>query len=212
MPRKASLTASSVGNAAATSGSISTTLVPLRYCPWCLPRTPPFIEAKSYSGRMSPLLRCSMLFFFIESSLTWSCRSCADDPDCLLTFGVGYDEPPAHCRCANREKSLLVGRMFGIGKSCREWITEHGCSLSKADYVFPLIREIFPRIPFELHPFQYKHLGTMECTSRRRSSPGSARAQARATLEPRIRWHLGRRPSKAVLSSRSMVFRLRTKN
>jgi hypothetical protein len=42
--------------------------------------------------------------------------------------------------------------MFGVGKSRREWITEHGCSLPKTDYVFPLIRKIFPRIPFELHP------------------------------------------------------------
>jgi hypothetical protein len=42
--------------------------------------------------------------------------------------------------------------MFGVGKGCREWITEHGCSLTKTDYVFPLIRKIFPRIPFELHP------------------------------------------------------------
>jgi len=42
--------------------------------------------------------------------------------------------------------------MVGVGKGYREWIAEHGCGLTKTDYVFPPIRKIFPRIPFELHP------------------------------------------------------------
>src|SRR5438128_5250772 len=52
-PRSASLTASSEGKAAATSGSSKTKLLPLRSRATYLPRTPPFIDAKSYSGRRS---------------------------------------------------------------------------------------------------------------------------------------------------------------
>jgi len=55
-PRSASLTASADGNAAATSGSRSTRLLPFRSRATYLPRTPPVIVAKSYSGlRSSPV-------------------------------------------------------------------------------------------------------------------------------------------------------------
>ena len=50
--RRAALTAASVGKASANSGSRSTRFVPARYRVTYLPRTPPFIDAKSYSARM----------------------------------------------------------------------------------------------------------------------------------------------------------------
>jgi hypothetical protein len=48
-------------------------------------------------------------------------------------------------------RNLCSSTEFGVRKGGREWITENGCSLTKTDYVLPLIRKIFPRIPFELH-------------------------------------------------------------
>ncbi len=53
IPRSASLTDASEGKASVTSGSSSTMLVPSRNRLKYLPRTPPFMDAKSYSGRMS---------------------------------------------------------------------------------------------------------------------------------------------------------------
>jgi hypothetical protein len=70
--RKASLTASDVGNASATSGWSATSVVPFRR-PAYLPRTPGPSEAKSYSGRRSSAPR--RLAFFIGAALTtrgWS--------------------------------------------------------------------------------------------------------------------------------------------
>jgi len=75
-----------------THGSTSTMFVPsgkrLKY----LPRTPPFIDAKSYSGRSSSLRL--LLVFFIEFPLTPRNRSGADDANCLALFRVRYDKHP----------------------------------------------------------------------------------------------------------------------
>ena len=76
--RRAPFTAASVGKASASSGSSNMRLVPARYRLTYLPRTPPFIEAKSYSGRMS--LADRRLFFFIEPSFVACGSPGADDP------------------------------------------------------------------------------------------------------------------------------------
>ena len=65
--RRASLTASDVGNAAAISGWSATSVVPVRR-PAYLPRTPGPSAAKSYSGRRSSGMR--WLSFFIGAALT----------------------------------------------------------------------------------------------------------------------------------------------
>lgn len=70
--RKASFTASDVGNASATSGWSATNVVPLSR-PAYLPRTPDPREAKSYSGRRSSGRR--RLSFFIGAALTTRGRS-----------------------------------------------------------------------------------------------------------------------------------------
>src|SRR5579864_190745 len=63
-PRRAWFTAWSLGKASATSGSSTTILVRSRSRFRYLARTPPFIAAKSYSGRISPFEFRSV--FFIE--------------------------------------------------------------------------------------------------------------------------------------------------
>jgi hypothetical protein len=63
-PRRAWFTACSLGKASATSGSNTTILVRSRSRFRYLARTPPFIAAKSYSGRISPFAFRSV--FFIE--------------------------------------------------------------------------------------------------------------------------------------------------
>src|SRR5207247_1714377 len=62
--RRASFTASDVGNASATSGWRATSVVPFKRCAY-LPRMPGPNEARSYSGRRSSGLR---LPFFIGAA------------------------------------------------------------------------------------------------------------------------------------------------
>jgi len=89
-PRNASLTASVEGKAAATSGSSRTRLLCLRSRATYLPRTPPFIDAKSYSGlRSSSFGRFALL---IEFSLAPRCSSGADDTDAIVSLRVGHDQ------------------------------------------------------------------------------------------------------------------------
>src|SRR5688500_5836942 len=88
-PRSASLTASSEGTAAATSGSSRTKLLPLRSRVTYLPRTPPFIDAKSYSGRISSSSR--LLALLIEFSLAPRCAPGADDADRIVSLHVRHN-------------------------------------------------------------------------------------------------------------------------
>ena len=62
-------------------------MVPSRYRAEYFPRTPPFIDEKSYSGRMS-----FRLFFFIEPSFMACCSSGADNPNCFTLFGMRDDQ------------------------------------------------------------------------------------------------------------------------
>jgi len=104
-PRSASLTAASVGNALAISGSMRTTFVPLRSRRTYFPRTPPYMEAKSYSARSSSL---SLAFFFIKPTLTPRGFSRADQPDPGVR-GMRHDENPSLRRLPDCEESLLGG-------------------------------------------------------------------------------------------------------
>src|SRR5256712_13834445 len=89
-PRSASLTASSEGKAAATSGSSKTKLLPLRSRATYLPRTPPFIDAKQYSGRRS--LSLCRFALFIELSLAPRRSTGADDADGVVSLRVGHNQ------------------------------------------------------------------------------------------------------------------------
>src|SRR5579859_5505732 len=94
--RSAWLTAASLGKAAATSGSSRTRFVPARYFLTYLPRMPPFIEAKSYSGRIS--VSDFRLSLFIEPSLMRRCKSGADDPNPVELLAVDHHQDPAASR------------------------------------------------------------------------------------------------------------------
>src|SRR5439155_25958888 len=89
-PLSASLTARSVGDVSATSCSIRTMFVLCRCRRAYLPRTPPFIDAKSYSGRMSSLR--IRFVFFIKSSLTPCGGSRADDSNSIAGLCVRHHQ------------------------------------------------------------------------------------------------------------------------
>src|SRR3989449_7790361 len=89
-PRSASLTASAEGKAAATSGSSRTRLLPLRSRATYLPRTPPFIDAKSYSGLRSS--SAGLVALLIEFSFA-PCRSSSDDDsDGIVSFSMRHNQ------------------------------------------------------------------------------------------------------------------------
>ena len=77
-PRSAAFTESPVGKAAAISGSSTTILLCCRSLSKYFPRTPPGIEAKSYSLRISSL---EWLAFFIKPSFLSGGASSTDDSD-----------------------------------------------------------------------------------------------------------------------------------
>src|SRR5437773_1716310 len=82
--RSASLTAAAVGNASESSGSIRTRFVAARNRLTYFPRTPPFMEAKSYSGRIS--LTAVLRAFFIESPLSAGRSPSTDDTNGIAFF------------------------------------------------------------------------------------------------------------------------------
>ena len=73
-------------DASATSGWIRTMFVASRARPAYLPRTPPFMDAKSYSGRISS--DGVGFVFFIEFSFAPCGGSGADDSNDIRGFGV----------------------------------------------------------------------------------------------------------------------------
>src|SRR3989449_10664902 len=129
-PRSASLTASSEGKAAATSGSSKTKLLPLRSRATYLPRTPPFIDAKSYSGRRSlSLCRFALL---IELSLAPRRSTGADDADGVVSLRVGHNQDVSPRGCTDcQETGLRLGVRL-VGKRCRQRILENRSGLVEA--------------------------------------------------------------------------------
>lgn len=95
-PRSASLTAASVGKASATSASSTTTLVPSRTRETYFPRTPLFIEEKSYSDRRSSPRRG--LVFFIKCSLSPRGRTRADDAHLTVNLRMRHYQEAASSR------------------------------------------------------------------------------------------------------------------
>lgn len=106
-PRNASFTACSERKASALVGSIGTMFVPSRARPAYLPRTPPFMDAKSYSARMSS---ASIRFVFFTAPSLAPCRtSGADDTDDAGTgFSMRSHEDSARCGPAQNRKALLL--------------------------------------------------------------------------------------------------------
>lgn len=76
------------------------------------PRTPPFMEAKSYSGRISS---SRILFiFFIEPSFASGRLPGADNSCSVAPLAMGYNQKPAERRHPNCRESLFEGRMVRI--------------------------------------------------------------------------------------------------
>ena len=79
------------------------------------PCTPPFMDEKSYSARVS-----FRLFLFIEPSFMACCSSGADDPHSFALVGVCDNKNAFPARHPYREEPQFVARVIRIGKSCRE--------------------------------------------------------------------------------------------
>ncbi len=73
-----------------------------------LPRTPPRIEAKSYSGRNSSF---RWFAFFIKPSFLSRRHSSVDDSDYIVFFGMSYDQQFFFCGFADGKKPRFV---FGV--------------------------------------------------------------------------------------------------
>ena len=129
-PRNASLTEASDGNASATSGSRSTMLLPSsRRRRQCLPRTPPFIVEKSYSGRRS---WSTLSLFFIEVPLAQSRFPSADDSNCSGDFAIGHHKKAAQYGHPDRDEPTFRDRMLVVRKRRRERVIEDRRSLDGA--------------------------------------------------------------------------------
>jgi hypothetical protein len=120
--------------------------VPARYCATYFPRTPPFMDENSYSGRVS-----FRLFLFIKPSFMACCSSGADDPHCFALFGVFDNQDPFAAGHPYSQEPQFVNRVIRIGKSCRERVVQHSCRFVEIDPMLPKIGHSFLRIPCEDH-------------------------------------------------------------
>ena len=121
--------------------------VPARYRWAYLPRTPPFILEKSYSGRRSS---AAVLAFFIISSFVWCCRPCVNDAclDPAVSMRNNNRLPPGGD--TDRQEPSFTHRVVRIGKSPGQRISEYGGSFMKGNAVLSEIALLFLLIPLEL--------------------------------------------------------------
>src|SRR5712691_3851757 len=106
MPRSASLTASAEGKAAATSGSSRTRLLPLRSRAMYFPRTPSFIDAKSYSGLRSS--SSGRVVLLIEFSFAPRCSPGTDDADGIVSLRVRHNQEASTVGSTDRQEAHLA--------------------------------------------------------------------------------------------------------
>ncbi len=142
--RSARLTAPAFGNAAAMSGSSTTTFVPSRYRDTYFPRTP---LRKSYSGRMVSRSAERLVLFLIAPSFSAVRPPSADYTDSLAALGMGHDEKAPTVGEAKQQKAMFVDRVVGIRDRDGQRIIEHCCGLLEPDAVLPQVRRRLPRIP-----------------------------------------------------------------
>ena len=114
IPRRAAFTDCPVGKAAATSGSSTTTLLSRRSFSTYLPRTPPRIEAKSYSARISSL----RWFPFIKSSFLSCSSPRTDDSNDMVTFSMRHDQQFSPSGYTDSHESRFIFRVIFARKSC----------------------------------------------------------------------------------------------
>jgi hypothetical protein len=150
------LTAASVGNAFATSGSRRTRVVPGPNRAAYFPRTPPFMLAKSYSGRMSPVDFDLRVFdlpfaFFIKPSFVRCGLSGADDSDSLPIFSMSYHEEAIAIRYPDCDVSLFEAGMIQVGKGRGKHVLQNCRRLVKIDSVFLEITDCLPVVLSKNH-------------------------------------------------------------
>ena len=113
-----------------------------------LPRTPPGIEAKSYSARISSSGRSA---FFIKSYFLSGRVSGTDYSNRVLIFGMRNNQNLLVCGKTNGHKALFLLRVMIARKGCRERICKDRGSFLKIDAMLPAIGFGFARIPCDQH-------------------------------------------------------------
>jgi hypothetical protein len=82
-------------------------------------------------------------------------RPGADNAHRFSVVGVRDNEDALAAGHSYRQKPPLLARVVGIGKSCRERVTQHGCRFVEIDPVLPKVDRGFLRIPREDHTDEY---------------------------------------------------------
>ena len=147
--RRASFTAASVGKALATSGSSRTRFVPARSRRTYFPRTPPFMDAKSYSARIWS--RSGLLAFFIGLALTRGRWPRADDSDGVAPIRMRNNDDTTFGRLANGYEPMLPNRVIGIGIRRRERILQDRPRFMEIDTMLADVLRCLLWIPLEVH-------------------------------------------------------------
>ena len=87
------------------------------------PRTPPFSDLMSYSGRSSST--ALVLRFFVGMRFGSCCWTGADDASLArAAIRVGKEEDTPPLRKADRNEASLLGGMIGIGERESQWVSE----------------------------------------------------------------------------------------
>src|SRR2546428_3319852 len=193
-PRSASLTASAEGKAAGTSGLIRTRLLPLRSRATYLPRTPPFIDAKSYSGLRSS--SAGLVVLLIEFSFAPRRSSGANDADGIVSFSMRHNQETSPLRDTNRHEPHLALGMSLVRERRRQRVFENSGCFIETDAAPSDVRRSLLGIPFELHRVRIRPRAgrPSSCRTLRIRRGGrpprfrSGRAQlARRRLHPEVR-------------------------
>jgi hypothetical protein len=77
----------------------------------------------------------------------------ADDPDTIVSVGMGDDQNPTGARHSDGDKPLLRDGMVRIVKGYRQRIAKYGGGFLEWNPMLPEILSAFARIPFKIHCF-----------------------------------------------------------
>jgi hypothetical protein len=150
--RNASLASPEVGNAAATSGSSTTTALPAAYRDAYLLRV---ARLKSYSGRISSastrFVPLSLVGdFFTVPSLAGRRPSRPNDTNCSVLVNVHHRKQTMVLSKAQEHEPFFRKRRARVGNNATQRIAEHTRCLLERDLVFGQICCGFSRVPLEL--------------------------------------------------------------
>src|SRR3989454_11659594 len=156
----------SEGKAAATSGSSRTRLLPLRSRATYLPRTPPFIDAKSYSGLRSS--SAGLVALLIEFSFAPRRSSGADDADGIVSFSMRHNQETSPLGDTNGHKANLALGMSLVRERRRQRVFENSGCFIETDAAPSDVRCSLLGIPFELHRVSIRPSGGRPSSCRTR--------------------------------------------